>query len=411
MTGHIQVGDVAPRVQYVANGSQTVFPYPFPIFAESDLEVWIGAARLAASAYAVAGAGASEGGSVTLAAAPPNAVIVTLRRRLTLRRTSDFHDDGIIRAKVVNDEFDYQTMSVQQVAEDVERAVKRAHTSGSAADLTLPEPLPGRTLKWNAAATGLENSAADPDAILTETTAARDQANRSQAAAAQSAETASFKAATAAAAALAAERAAASAQTLVNITVDSDPALAANSDVHLPPQSAVRAYVGTAIAGANATAQAAAQAAALASVPVGVVVSFAGTAAPSGWVLCNGAAISRTAYAALFAVLGTAHGTGDGATTFNLPDLRGRVPIGVGQGSGLTDRTLGQKLGEENHLLTISEMPSHRHYLASVTNGGQYAGAYNSGSGVSGLSTSDNGGNAAHNTMQPSYGLNFIIKY
>jgi len=411
MTGHIQVGDVAPRVQYVANGSQTVFSYPFPIFADDDLEVWLNTTRLAASAYAIAGAGTSDGGAVTLAAAPAAATLVTLRRRLTLRRTSDFHDDGIIRAKVVNDEFDYQTMSVQQVAEDVERAVKRAHTSSSTADLTLPDPLPGRTLKWNAAATGLENSAADPDAMLTETTAARDQASRSQVAAAQAAETASFKADTAIAAAQAAERAAASAQALANITVDPDPTLAANSDVHLPPQSAVRAYVGTAVSGATAAAQAAAQAAALAAVPVGVVTSFAGGGAPSGWVPCTGAAISRTAYAALFAVLGTAHGAGDGATTFNLPDLRGRVPIGVGQGSGLTDRALGQKLGEENHLLTVNEMPSHRHYLASVTNGGQYAGAYNTGSGLSSCSTGDTGGNAAHNTMQPSYGLNFIIKY
>lgn len=242
MTGHIQVGDVAPRVQYVANGSQTVFPYPFPIFTESDIEVWIGAARVAASAYFVAGAGSSEGGAVTLAAPPPPATIVTLRRRLTLRRTSDFHDDGIIRAKVVNDEFDYQTMSVQQVAEDVDRAVKRAHTSSSKADLTLPDPVPGRAIKWNDDASGLENSAIDVDQVLAQATGGAAEAEASAASAAVSAMTATARAADATSAASTATAAADRAVALVGFTLDCDPTLAANSDSRIATQKAVRAY-------------------------------------------------------------------------------------------------------------------------------------------------------------------------
>ncbi|SEH45354.1 hypothetical protein [Magnetospirillum fulvum] len=247
MTGHIQVGDVAPRVQYVANGSQTVFPYPFPIFTESDLDVWIGAARLAAATYVVAGAGSSEGGSVTLTVPPANGAIVTLRRRLTLRRTSDFHDDGIIRAKVVNDEFDYQTMSVQQVAEEVERAVRRAHTSSSNADLTLPDPVPGRAIKWNAAASGLENSAFDVDQVLAQAMREAAEAEASAALASVSAATATARAAEATSAASTATAAADQAVALVGFTIDTDPTLATSSDEKIATQKAVRTYVDTTV--------------------------------------------------------------------------------------------------------------------------------------------------------------------
>jgi len=257
MTGHLQVGDVAPRVQYVANGSQTVFPYPFPIFTESDLEVWIGAARIAASAYLVAGAGSSEGGAVTLAAPPPAAAIVTLRRRLSLRRTSDFHDDGIIRAKVVNDEFDYQAMSVQQVAEEVDRAVKRAHTSSSKADLTLPDPVPGRAIKWNAAASGLENTAIDVDQILAQAAGGAAEAVACAASAERSAATATARAADATSAASTATAAADRAVALAGFTLDPDPTLSANSDTQVATQKAVRAYTQSVAGQATSTAIAA----------------------------------------------------------------------------------------------------------------------------------------------------------
>ncbi|CCG41964.1 phage head spike fiber domain-containing protein [Magnetospirillum molischianum] len=246
MTGHIQVGDASPRAQYVANGSQTVFPYPFPIFAAADIEVWVGAARQGASAYSVSGAGTSEGGSVAFVAAPSAGTIVTLRRRLTLRRTSDFHDDGIIRAKVVNDEFDYQTMSVQQVAEDVGRAVKRAHTSSSTADLTLPEPMPGRAIKWNSAATGLENSVTDVDQMLTQATLRATEACASAQTASASAATATARASEAINAAVTATAAAASAVSAVGFSLDADPVMAAASDKRVATQRAVKAYADSA---------------------------------------------------------------------------------------------------------------------------------------------------------------------
>ena len=73
-----------------------------------------------------------------------------------------------------------------------------------------------------------------------------------------------------------------------------------------------------------------------ADAPVGTITPFGGSAIPSGYLLCNGQTVSRTTYAELFAVIGTAFGTGDGSTTFNVPDLRETVPVGVGENGNAT---------------------------------------------------------------------------
>lgn len=96
-------------------------------------------------------------------------------------------------------------------------------------------------------------------------------------------------------------------------------------------------------------------------VPTGTVLDFAGTIAPEGFLICSGQAVSRTTYAALFNVIGVTFGAGDGLTTFNLPDTAGRTIVGAGQGSGLSQRNPGDKLGEENHIIKINEVPSHAH--------------------------------------------------
>lgn len=137
MADHIQIGDVSPRIQYVANGAQAQFTYPFPIFAAADLEVYLDAAKQG-SGFTVAGAGATAGGLVTFAAAPTAGVVVTLRRKIAIKRTSDFQESGEFRAKVINDELDYQTAALQQVAIEAARAVHLAPTDVTA-DLTLPD--------------------------------------------------------------------------------------------------------------------------------------------------------------------------------------------------------------------------------------------------------------------------------
>ncbi|MBI2240581.1 MAG: hypothetical protein HYU59_07230 [Magnetospirillum gryphiswaldense] len=164
MTEHIQINDVAPRVQYLADGVQSAFTFPFAIFTGTDLEVWLDDA-LQSAGYGVSGAGISTGGTALFATPPAAGTRVTLRRRLPIRRTTDYQADGLIRAKTLNDEMDYQVAALQQVADEMGRAVKRAVTSPALADLTLPEPAASRGLKWNALGTALVNTDHDPDAV------------------------------------------------------------------------------------------------------------------------------------------------------------------------------------------------------------------------------------------------------
>lgn len=89
---------------------------------------------------------------------------------------------------------------------------------------------------------------------------------------------------------------------------------------------------------------------------VGSIIMFPGSAVPSGYLLCDGSAVSRTTYASLFTAIGTTYGAGDGSTTFNLPNLAGRVPVGSSQ-----SHQLGTSGGEESHTLTSGEIASHVH--------------------------------------------------
>lgn len=161
----------------------------------------------------------------------------------------------------------------------------------------------------------------------------------------------------------------------------------------------------------------------------GVMLPFAGTAAPSGWLLCYGQAVSRTTYAKLFAVIGTTFGAGDGTTTFNLPDLRGRVPVGKDNmggtaagrmttaGAGVDGNTLGAAGGSQSHTLTEAQMPPHAHG-AGNSNGfwvdmpGRYI--VNAAGNIANLNnitaTSQTGGGLAHPNAQPSIVMNHIIR-
>ncbi|MBR0650442.1 hydrolase [Roseomonas terrae] len=123
MSEHITIGDVAPRVQYVADGVLAEFTYPFPIFEEADLEIRLDGAVLAGGAT-IAGAGIAEGGSVVFPEAPAAGTRITLRRRLKIARATDFQANGILRARSLNDELDYQVAAIQQVADDVAGALR-----------------------------------------------------------------------------------------------------------------------------------------------------------------------------------------------------------------------------------------------------------------------------------------------
>jgi len=177
----------------------------------------------------------------------------------------------------------------------------------------------------------------------------------------------------------------------------------------------------------------------------GDVKMFAGASIASGWLACNGALVSRSTYSALFTAIGTAWGAGDGSSTFALPDLRGRAPVGVGTGASLTARALAATGGAETHTLSTAESAAHTHtqdahnHTQDAHNHTSYTGvgawpnvdsdvsAARSNHGVrtwtpgltvaqtatnqAATSTNQNtGGGGAHNNVQPFAAINFIIK-
>jgi microcystin-dependent protein len=159
---------------------------------------------------------------------------------------------------------------------------------------------------------------------------------------------------------------------------------------------------------------------------IGTISLFAGNYAPLNWAICDGRILTIQQNPALFSILGSTYG-GDGKTTFALPDLRGRVPVGVGQSPGLTNRELGKTGGEEAVALTIAQIPSHTHtYNAlsgnreskdpsgnflGITPGAWYA-QKNPGDTLLPMNAetvSMAGGGQPHNNMPPFVGMNYII--
>lgn len=169
----------------------------------------------------------------------------------------------------------------------------------------------------------------------------------------------------------------------------------------------------------------------------GMLQMTAGTAAPTGWLLADGSAVSQTTYSSLFAVIGSSYNTGgEGIGTFRLPSMLGKTPVGF-DGAQTEFNTLGKTGGEKFHLLSVAEMPSHAHavvdpghthlplvtgseFIASMGNGGTYtaAGGANLGfrgqgvtnTGTTGISVSNTGASTAHNNLQPYITVNYIIK-
>lgn len=157
-------------------------------------------------------------------------------------------------------------------------------------------------------------------------------------------------------------------------------------------------------------------------IAAGLIYPYGGTTAPQGYLMCDGAAVSRADYSELFAAIGTTYGAGDGLTTFNVPDLRGRTPLGAGTGTA-TDATahaLGDVDGTETVTLTTNEMPSHSH---TWTRNIPYGFTHNVASGTrlggsSGVQVAENyspfyinssGGDQAHNNMPPYAVTNYVI--
>ena len=147
--------------------------------------------------------------------------------------------------------------------------------------------------------------------------------------------------------------------------------------------------------------------------PVGCINLYAGSTAPTGWLICDGSAVSRTTYANLFSVIGTTYGAGDGSTTFNVPNLKGKVPVGLDLNDTDFD-TLGETGGEKTHTLIPDEMPSHSHGLLGNSGTGGKAETVPYGSATSGTTMyaiQNAGGGQSHNNLQPYIVMNYIISY
>jgi microcystin-dependent protein len=147
---------------------------------------------------------------------------------------------------------------------------------------------------------------------------------------------------------------------------------------------------------------------------VGDVKMTACALPPTGWLACNGALVERAAYAALFAAIGTSYGAGDGASTFALPNMKGRVPVGLD--TAQTEfNTLGKAGGNKTHTLTISEMPNHAHNYNDTYGVQNLEGTFNNANACDETerweTTSYSGGGQAHNNLQPYVSVNFVIKY
>jgi microcystin-dependent protein len=159
---------------------------------------------------------------------------------------------------------------------------------------------------------------------------------------------------------------------------------------------------------------------------IGEIRMFAGTFPPRNWLFCNGQTLAIAQNTAFFSILGTTYG-GNGQTTFAVPNLQGRVPVGTGTGPGLSNVQLGQVAGTETNSLTVANLPAHSHTMnasADATSAGAPAGnslGANARGGITpfapgatnqvpmGSTTGSVGSSSPVNNMQPYLGMNYII--
>jgi microcystin-dependent protein len=159
----------------------------------------------------------------------------------------------------------------------------------------------------------------------------------------------------------------------------------------------------------------------LPSMPTGAIIPWSVTVAPSGYLTCDGTAVSRTTYSALFAIVSSLYGSGDGSSTFNVPDLRGKFMAGYDAGTSvLTSVTtgmiegnvIGNSGGTQAVTLAIAQMPAHTHSVSVVDGGGSAIGIdiVNDAAAGTDRTTGSTGGGGAHSNIPPALIVNFVIK-
>jgi len=281
-----------PVASFAANGITTVFPYAYLLLSSGDLQVTLDGVVLT-SGFTISGVGSVTGGNVTFAVAPASGTLI-LRRKMSLSRLVDYVEAGDLLASTLNLDLDRIWMVMQGLQSDATRSIKLPEETLT--DQTITDDAATRASKllgFDVLGNVTTLDVFDPTALIVTTyietllSAANSVSARSILEAAADNDVVKLT----------------GTQTVAGVkTFSSSPVLPGNASTALQavPKQQLDALL-----------------------PAGAVAHFAMSFAPSGWLKADGSAVSRTAYAALFAAIGTTFGAGDGSTTFNLPDLRG----------------------------------------------------------------------------------------
>lgn len=313
------------------NGVTTNFAFTFRLLLATDLDVYVlEALKVLDTDYTVAIDSDGVGGSVTFSVAPPDGQQVLIHRFVDYTQESELPNEDDFQQITLENALDKLTMEVQQLQEQLNRAILRSLFDENGNQIVFPSPDPGKALVWGPDGDGR----------------------------------------------------------LINYDLSALIGGSGNAELTTIIQEVI----------------------------VGGMIAYAGTVPPEGFLFCRGQAVSRTDYAELFAAIGTTWGVGDGSTTFNLPDYRGRGFLGHDQMGGssanrVTDPQadiLGGSGGIELKTLSIAEMPTHSHTYQFTGHTGSGMNLNGSGDGPVAASTTATGGGAAFSIMNP-YGTCYVI--
>ena len=404
------VSSTTTKVSYSGNGSTTVFAYTFKIFADADLTVIVRTDSTGAEVtktlttdYTVSGAGNVSGGNVTFVTAPASGETVVIKRNLELTQSTDYTPNDPFPAASHEDALDRQMFIAQQQEERFGRALVLPETD--TASTTIPNSVTraDKFLGFDSSGnvTALSSTGVTPGAVGT---GELEDGSVTTAKIANNAVTNAKMADDSVGADELIDNSVGAAAINISGNGTSGQVVQSDGDGSFSYLTLATGFVS------------------------GMLMPYAGASAPSGWLLCYGQAISRTTYADLFTAIGTVYGVGDGSTTFNLPDLRGRVVAGqddmggssanrlTDQTGGLNGDTLGDTGGSETHTLTEAQLPAHSH--GSVVTNVSATFKTNTGDGGASVvqtitqskSATSTGSGDAHNIVQPTIILNYIIK-
>lgn len=405
------INAVTRRVVYDGSSGLGPYAFNFEILDQNDINVYFNTTLLTITTDYTVTINANGKGSVTIVtggsvpSTPVAADQITIIGARDIERTTDFVTAGDLRAAALNEQLDALTIFDQQISERVDRSIQFPSYEPSGLNYTVPD-LDNRKSKYlafdsngelstlagtSAPLASVDTAVIVDDAVTTAKIADNAVTNAKMADDSVGADELIDNSVGAAA---------------INISGNGTSGQVVQSD-----GDGSFSYLTLATGFVS-----------------GMLMPYAGASAPSGWLLCYGQAISRTTYADLFSAIGTVYGTGDGSTTFNLPDLRGRTIAGqddmggasanrlTNQTGGLDGDTLGATGGAETHTLTEAQLPAHSHGNV-VTN---VSATFKTNTGDGGASvvqtisqskaTTSTGSGDAHNNVQPTIILNYIIK-